>query len=119
MKRILAGALVLGLAGCYAAVTPQGTYIEPMVDFYLAGPPAVVVEPPGVAVAPLPPVYVVPDRRVYYYNNLYYYFWGDTWYWGRERRGPWHTLDRRYWPSRVEPRGDHRRDHDDRGRHRD
>ena len=70
----------------------------------------VVAPPVEVEVQPLPPVILVPDRSVYYYNNLYYYFWGDAWYYGRERRGPWHPLRREYWPPRVERRGDDRGD---------
>jgi hypothetical protein len=115
MRRLLAIALVLGLAGCYATATPYGITIEPLADVTIVGPPVVVTTGPPVAVQPLPPVYVVPDRRVYYYNSAYYYYWGDTWYWGQHYKGPWHRLDRKYWPSRMEPRGG---GHDDHGRGR-
>lgn len=112
MKRLLAAALGLGLAGCLAHVTPHGTYIEPLVDVVLVGPPVVVAPPPAITFRPLPPAWVVPDRHVYHYDNAYYYFWGDAWYWGRDRKGPWHALDRRYWPPRTE----RHRDYDDHGR---
>ena len=114
MKRPIVGLLLaLGLAGCYATATPYGIYIEPLADITIVGPPVVVTTAPPVVVQPLPPVYTVPDRRVYYYNSSYYYYWGDSWYWGQKARGPWHRLDRRYWPSHMEPRGG---GHDDHGR---
>ncbi|HWR97316.1 MAG TPA: hypothetical protein VN317_02760 [Candidatus Methanoperedens sp.] len=103
MKRLFVVTLVLALAGCLAHVTPYGTTIEPLFDVYITGPPVVVEPPPAVVFQPLPPAVYVPDRRVYYYNNYYYYYWGDSWYWGRDRRGPWHTLQRKYWPPRVDP----------------
>lgn len=112
MKRLIMAALVLGLAGCVAHLTPYGAYIEPMADIVVTGPPVVVAAPPSVVLDPLPPVYVVPDRRVYQYRNNYYYYWGDSWYWGRERKGPWHPLDRKFWPRETRPR------HEDRGRGR-
>ena len=109
MKRLFAAAMLIGLAGCVAHVTPHGTYIEPLADIFLVGPPVVVQAPSPIVVQPLPPVVVVPDRSVYFYGSSYYYYWGDSWYWSREKRGPWHPLRRDYWPSRVE--------HHDRGRH--
>ena len=115
MKRLLAVALALALAGCLAHVTPQGPYIEPLGEIVVTGPPVVVASPPAVVVQPLPPVYVVPDRRVYFYGSSYYYYWGDSWYWGRDHRGPWHPLQRNYWPPRMEPHHDR---HDDRGKGR-
>jgi hypothetical protein len=105
MRHLVAVALVLGIAGC--VVTPYGAYIDPLPDVVVTGAPVVVAPPPSVVIQPLPPVYVVPDRRVYYYNNSYYYYWGDAWYWGRERKGPWHRLDRQYWPPQTQPRHDH------------
>ncbi len=108
MKRLLSAALLLALIGCVAHVTPYGTYIEPLADIFIVGPPVVVAPPPQVvAPPPLPPVVVVPDRYVYYYGNTYYYYWGNSWYWGREKRGPWHPLSRDRWPSRMDrpPRG--------------
>ena len=113
MKRLLAAAIVVALAGCVAHVGPYGTYIEPLADIFLVGPPVIVAPPPQVVVQPLPPVVVVPDRRIYHYNNSYYYYWGDSWYWGRDRRGPWHPLERKYWPPQVERRD---KGHDNRGR---
>ncbi len=107
MKRLLAVAAALALSGCIAHMTPYGVSIEPLADVYLLGPPVVVAPPSPAVVQPLPPVVIVPDRSVYYYGSLYYYFWGDSWYWGRERRGPWHPLQREYWPARME-----RRDYD-------
>jgi hypothetical protein len=111
MKRLFAAALALGLAGCYATATPYGVFIEPLADIVVTGPPVVVSSPPSVVFQPLPPVYVVPDRRVYRYDNHYYYYWGDSWYWGRDHRGPWHPLDRRYWPPRTEPSHGHHDNH--------
>jgi hypothetical protein len=104
MKRLLTVVAAFALSGCVAHMSPYGISIEPMLDFVLVGPPIVVAPPPQVAVQPLPPVVVVPDRSVYSYNNLFYYFWADSWYWGRERGGPWHPLDRQYWPPRTELR---------------
>jgi len=111
VRRLIAAAAGLALAGCIAHVSPGGgVYIEPLADFVLVGPPVVVAAPPAVAVQPLPPVTVVPDRSVYLYGGLYYYYWGDAWFWSRERRGPWHDLPRRYYPPQVQ-----RRDLDRRG----
>jgi hypothetical protein len=106
MRRLSFVAVVTALAvsGCVAHMTPYGVSIEPLADIYVAGPPVVVEPPPSVVFRPLPPVVVVPDRRVYRYDNRYYYYWGDSWYWGREQRGPWYPLERRYWPPRVERR---------------
>lgn len=104
MKRLLVVVIAVALVGCMAHMTPQGLVIEPVPDIVVVGPPVVVPAPPAVAVPPLPPVVVVPDRRVYHYNNLYYYFWGDAWYWGRDRQGPWHSLPRDRWPPRVDRR---------------
>jgi len=116
MKRLLAAAgLALLLTGCIAHMTPYGVSIEPLADFFLVGPPVVVEAPPAYRPQPLPPVVVVPDRSVYFYGSNYYYYWGDSWYWSRQQRGPWHPLQRNYYPSRVERRDD-RRGHDDRGR---
>ena len=107
MRRLsaLATALAITLAGCVATMTPYGTTIEPLVDVYFYGPPVVVAPPPSVVVSPLPRAVIVPDRRVYYYNSAYYYYWGDNWYWRRGGQGPWHPLERKYWPPQVEHRG--------------
>lgn len=103
MKRFLiAAATAVALAGCVAHVTPYGTYIEPLADIFLIGPPVIVQPPPSVVVRPLPPVVVVPDRSVYFYSDFYYYYWGDSWYWSRQQRGPWHPLRRELWPKRLE-----------------
>jgi hypothetical protein len=108
MQRWFLVALVFALSGCVAQMTPYGVSIQPLLDVVLVGPPVVVPPPSQIVVQPLPPVVVVPDRRVYYYNNLYYYYWGESWYYGRAQRGPWHPLRRDYWPSRVEQYdGDH------------
>lgn len=117
MKRSCVVALALALCGCLARMTPYGFSIEPLADILLIGPPVVVEPPSQVVVQPLPPVVVVPDRSVYYYNNLYYYYWGDSWYYGREHRGPWYPLQRQYWPSRLERRDYERgrRGHDRQG----
>lgn len=104
MKRLLAAALAIGFTGCIAHVTPHGTYLEPLVDVFLIGPPSIVVSPGRIEIQPLPPVVVVPDRHVYYYGDAYYYFWGDAWYWGRNKSGPWHPLGREYWPPKMEQR---------------
>ncbi len=105
MKKILLIAAVLTIVGCAASVTPSGTYIEPLpAEVEIGGPPVVEAPPPGIVVDPLPGVIVVPGRHLYYNRGFYYYNWGDAWYWGRERRGPWHELPRSHWPSRVERR---------------
>lgn len=104
MKRLLVVVIAVVLGGCMAHMTPHGLVIEPVPDIVVVGPPVVVPPPPAVVVPALPPVVVVPDRRVYRYNNLYYYFWGDAWYWGRERVGPWHPLPRDRWPRRMDRR---------------
>ena len=115
MKRWLVAVIAFALPGCVAHMTPYGVSLEPLADVVLVGPPVVAPPPSQVVVRPLPPVVVVPDRRVYYYDSLYYYNWGDSWYYGRAKHGPWHPLRREYWPSRVERYDD--RDHD-RGRHK-
>jgi hypothetical protein len=104
MKRLLVVLIAVVLGGCVAHMTPYGVSIEPLADIYVVGPPVVAPSPPAVTIQPLPPVVVVPDRRVYSYGGNYYYFWGDAWYWGRDRRGPWHSLPRDRWPSRMERR---------------
>jgi hypothetical protein len=104
MNKILLTMVVLMAAGCAAYVTPSGTYIEPLPEEIVIGPPVVEAPPPGIVVEPLPPVFVVPGRQLYYYRGFYYYNWEGGWYWGREQRGPWHKLPKSYWPSRMERR---------------
>ncbi len=104
MKKILFITVVLVAAGCAAYVTPSGTYIEPLPETVVIGPPVVVESPPEAVVSPLPPVVVRPGRELYLYGGFYYYHWNDGWYWSREQRGPWHVLPRDRWPSRMERR---------------
>jgi len=104
MKYFLYIIMLIAAAGCAAYVTPAGTYIEPMPATVVIGPPVVVAPPPAVVLTPLPPVVVVPDRHLYYYGGNYYYYWGDSWYWSRQQRGPWHTLPRQHWPSKMQRR---------------
>jgi len=103
-KLIIAAAAAVALSGCVAHVTPYGTYIEPLADIFLIGPPVVVQPPSSVVVQPLPPVVLYPDRSVYFYNDFYYYYWGDSWFWSRQQRGPWAPLRRELWPKRLERR---------------
>ncbi len=119
MKQALMVIAVLIVAGCAAYVTPEGTYIEPLPETVVIGPPVVVESPPGVVVRPLPSVVVVPGRDLYFHEGFYYYYWDRGWYWGRERRGPWHVLPRDRWPSRMERReGERERHNMERGRER-
>lgn len=111
MKRLSFVPALVFAAGCVAYTTPSGTYIQPLVDVVLVGPPVVVAPPPAVTVRALPPVVVVPERNVYFWGGSYYYYWDSAWYWGRERRGPWHRLPREYWPQRMERHEEHRDDH--------
>ena len=113
MKRPIILIMALAVSACAAYVTPQGTYIEPLFPSVVIGPPVVAPPPSGIVVAPLPPVYVVPDRHLYFYGSFYYYNWQGGWYWSRHQQGPWHELPRDRWPSRVERRGYER----DRGEH--
>lgn len=107
MNRLIFLTILLAATGCVARVGPHGAFIEPLLPQIVIGPPVVVAPPPDIFISPLPPVVVVPDRRLYFYNNFYYYHWDGGWYWSREKRGPWHTLPRDRWPSRME-----RRDHE-------
>ncbi len=104
MKYFLLAIVVLIAAGCAAYITPSGTYIEPLPETIVIGPPVIVEPPPAIVVRPLPPVVVVPDRHLYFYRDFYYYNWDNGWYWGREKRGPWHTLPKKHWPSRMRRR---------------
>ncbi len=101
MKRFFLAAVLLA-AGCAVAITPEGTYIEPLPGEVVIGAPVIVAPPPGIIVEPLPPVLVVPGRSLYSYQGFYYYNWEGGWYWSREQRGPWHELPRNQWPSREE-----------------
>jgi hypothetical protein len=115
MKKLFAIS-VLGvlLVGCLAHVTPEGTYLEPLPTTVVIGPPVIVAPPPHVVVRPLPPVVLYPERRLYFYSGSYYYHYGKQWYYSQHKRGPWHRLHERYYPSRSR-RYDERREH--RGRH--
>ncbi len=75
MKKALLMVAVLAVAGCVAYVTPSGTYIEPLPAQIEIGPPVVVAPPPAYVVEPLPPVVVMPDRRLYSCRGYYYYHW--------------------------------------------
>lgn len=105
--------LIFGLliAGCVAYVTPEGTYLEPLPATVVIGPPVVVAPPSYFVVRPLPPVVLYPDRHIYFYNDFYYYNYGGDWYYGKHDRGPWHRLDKKYYPPRSRP---YERDRDDR-----
>ncbi len=116
MKKTLLLIIVLLAAGCAAYVTPSGTYIEPLPEEVVIGPPVVEAPPPGIVIEPLPPVVVVPGRQLYYNRGFYYYNWEGDWYWSREQRGPWHELPKSHWPSRTEQRERERgRPFEDRG----
>ena len=114
MNKILAAVIFLVLvAGCVAHVTPEGTYLEPLPLSVVIGPPVIVEPPRNIALSPLPPVMLEPQRHVYYYNNLYYYYWDNSWYYGQKDRGPWHRLPREYYPKQYRDRdGDRDRDRD-------
>ena len=90
------------LAGCAAYVTPEGTtYIEPLAPPVFIGPPIIVPPPPHIVVRPLPPVYYYHDRpSLYRHNDLYYYRHGRNYYYGVQEKGPWHKLDKKYYPPR-------------------
>jgi len=123
MNKILAVTIFLVLvAGCVAHVTPEGTFLEPLPGAVVLGPPVVVEPSHHIALRPLPPVMLVPDRHIYFHDNLYYYYWGKTWYYGEKERGPWHRLPREYYPrehrERDRSRDDRQRDYDNRPRDR-
>jgi hypothetical protein len=117
MKRVVFAFVVMLVMGCAAYVTPEGTYIEPLPDTIVIGPPAIVAPPPAVVVRPLPSVVIVPGRSLYFYGGFYYYNWDRGWYWSRQRRGPWHVLPRDRWPSKMERREDGRERYRERDRH--
>jgi hypothetical protein len=117
MKKVLLAVVVVLVMGCVAHVTPEGTYIEPLPETVIIGPPAVVAPPPAVVVRPLPSVVVVPGRNLYSYGGFYYYYWEKGWYWSRQRRGPWHVLPRDRWPSKMERREGGRERYRERDRH--
>ncbi len=123
MNKILAVIIFLVLvAGCVAHVTPEGTFLEPLPNAIVVGPPVVVGEPSHhMALRPLPPVRLVEGRHTYFYDNRYYYYWGEMWYYGERETGPWHRLPREYYPrehrERDRDRDDKHGDYDD--RHRD
>lgn len=104
MKRLMVVGALLLATGCAAVVTPHGTYLEPL-PFVVTVPPATVSVAPSPYVAerlrPLPEVYVYPDRPIYYYGGVYYNYWSGGWYYAPERRGPWHTLPRNYYPRQM------------------
>jgi len=113
MNRFLAAIISVVLAaGCVAHVTPEGTYLEPLPLSVVVGPPVIVEPTRHIALSPLPPVMLEPQRRVYYYNNLYYYYWDNAWYYGQKDRGPWHRLPGEYYPKQYRER-DRGRDRDD------
>lgn len=119
MKKISAVVIFLVLlAGCIAHVTPEGTYLEPIPLSVVLGPPVIIEPLHHIALSPLPPIMVVPDRHIYHYNNLYYYNWDNSWYYGERDRGPWHKLPREYYPKKYRERGKGR-DHRDGERERD
>jgi hypothetical protein len=119
MKKILAVIIFSFLiAGCVAHVTPEGTYLEPLPLSIVLGPPIIVEPSHRVALRPLPPIVVEPERHIYYYNNLYYYYWDNLWYYGERERGPWHKLPREYYPRQYRERG-RDRDRDQRQRDED
>jgi hypothetical protein len=112
MKKALFLILLSGtLFGCVAHVTPEGTYLEPLPTHIVVGPPVVVAPPPHVVVNPLPSVVVVPDRHIYFYGGMYYNYWDGIWYYGKRDKGPWHKLQKKYYPKRYK-RHKARRKHD-------
>ncbi len=104
MKRLFASAALVIASGCTAVITPEGTYLEPLPIAVTVAPHVIAVAPAPVVVErirPLPPVYLEPDRYLYSYSGLYYHYWDGGWYYGPEKAGPWHSLPKQYYPSRV------------------
>jgi hypothetical protein len=88
------------LVGCVAHVTHEGTYLEPLPMTVVIGPHVIVAPPPHVIVRPLTPVVLYPTRPIYFYSDIYYYHYGDMWYYSQHEKGPWHKLDKKYYPQR-------------------
>lgn len=93
-------AISLLFLGCALHVTPEETYLEPLPVTIVMGVPVVIAPPPRLVVRPLPPIIFRPKRPLYFYGNIYYYHFGGEWYYGKHKRGPWHKLPKRHYPSR-------------------
>lgn len=82
MKKMSLAVLVLGLL--LAACAVRGGYHG---EAYIA--PA------------LPTVVILEEEPYYVYSGYHYYYRDNSWFYARERSGPWTPLPRDRWPKEV------------------